>query len=101
MFMYVLFCLCTLLSYMHFHVHIISAEVAWTYNGGHLPENSDQLTPEPGVAVLHLNAVQKENTGKYACLAYLGMYTDAVALELDVYGEGCTDTVLRTLPHAC
>ena len=61
--------------------------MAWTYNGGHLPDSSEVVSPEPGVAVLQLSTVGEENAGVYACLAHLGAYRDAVALELDVYGE--------------
>ena len=53
-----------------------------------MPDNSEVVSPEPGVAVLQLRSIQKENAGVYACLAHLGAYRDAVALELDVYGEG-------------
>ena len=89
-------CLCSFL-YTTKH-NTTSATVAWTYNGGHLPDNSVVVNPEPGVAVLQLSTVREKNAGVYACLAHLGAYRDAVALELDVYGEGYMH-VLLVLQH--
>ena len=63
--------------------------MAWTFNGGHVPANSQLMLPGPGVTVLQLSAVQEENVGLYACLAHSlsGRYRDAIALELDIYSE--------------
>ena len=38
---------------------------------------------------LQLSAVQEDNGGLYVCLAHshMGLYSDAISLELDVYGR--------------
>ena len=66
-----------------------SASVAWTYNGGHVPVNSQLVMPRAGVWELQLSAVQEDNAGLYVCLAHshMGLYSDAISLELDVYGR--------------
>ena len=68
----------------------LSATVVWTFNGGHVPVNSELQASQAGSSALLLSGVtQEENGGVYACLAHLLGDSSRAAgtVELEVYGK--------------
>ena len=45
-----------------------SARIGWTFDGGHLPENTF-VERQHGRSLLSVNRANKDNEGQYACLA--------------------------------
>jgi len=68
-----------------------AATLVWTFNGGILPRYSAVQTPSERVSILTLPTVEEKSAGIYACLGHSpsGFYSDAVAIEVEVYGKKC------------